>query len=53
MKCPICREHNGEEIEMEWTRYKDVRLEFESASKFVTVEAYLCPECGNMEAWIK
>jgi len=45
-KCKVCGE------EMEWTRYKDVPLYFDSATMNVTVEAEYCPKCDEMNAWV-
>lgn len=43
MVCPNCK------TEMEWTRYKDVPLYFDTTTKYVTIQAYLCPKCGALE----
>jgi uncharacterized protein with PIN domain len=34
---------------MEWTRYKDVPLHFDKTTRYVTVEAWLCPVCNRLE----
>jgi hypothetical protein len=38
--------------DMEWARYKDVPLHFADTTKFVTIEAYLCPVCDALETEI-
>ena len=47
MECPNCK------TEMEWTRYKDVPLDFDETTRYVTINAYLCPKCDTLETEVE